>query len=336
MLHLAAFYCITIAFRTLGEAFASYVSLLWGAVKDFLLGHLFIIVLAVILGWFANSPALKKFLDSIPESLREPLRFLMLVLLVLPIATCGRFNAESERRMRGAEEARTKVHRAFALTVSELVATSGSYPASRLIILSEGIGKITTRTFDVVDNTYAAAKLRTLSVFVDLGDQPECDEKILSGCIEDIVQEGELEKDRRYFKKSSSLVGAAINDGRPYYCPDLTVTPAIDLGCQKFQPPPVGLHLSFVSVVCYPLTFVDQPIKPNTLDTKPFAAICLDSKKKHAFDNEISDGHDRLWESISVPAGRLSTLLYEFRQLRRTPALRKTLECNQAVKKANF
>jgi hypothetical protein len=91
-----------------------------------------------------------------------------------------------------------------------------------------------------------------------------------------------------------------------------------------------------VSVVCYPLTFVDQPIKPNTLDTKPFAAICLDSKKKHAFDNEISDGHDRLWESISVPAGRLSTLLYEFRQLRRTPALRKTLECNQAVKKANF
>src|SRR6266853_2943153 len=332
----AAFHWLSVLLLGLLDADPSYLSLLRNAVKDFLLGHLFIIVLAVILGWFANSPALKNALGKIPELLREPLRFLLLVLLVLPIATWGRYSAETERRIRGAEEARTKADRASASTVSELVATSVSYPASRLIILSEGIGKITTRTFDVVDNTYPAAKLRTLSVFVDLDDQGECDEAILSGCIEDIVQEGELEKDRRYFKKSSSLLGAAISDGKPYYCPDLTVNPAIDPGCKTFQPPPAGLHLSFASVVCYPLTFVGQPIKPNAPDPKPFAAICLDSKKKHAFDSEISEGQDRLWESISVQAGRLSTLLYEFRQLRRTPALRKALECNQAVKEVNF
>lgn len=315
------------------DADPSYLSLLSNAVKDFLLGHLFIIILAVILGWFANS--LKKGLAKFPEPLREPLHFLILVLLVLPIATWGRYSAETERRIRGAEEARTKADRASASTVSELVATSVSYPASRLIILSEGIGKITTRTFDVVDNTYPAAKLHTLSVFVDLGNQSECDEDVLSGCIEDIVQEGKLEKDLRYFKKKNSLVGAAIKDGKPYYCPDLT-NPAIDPACMKFHRAPDAGEPSFASVVCYPLTFVAQPNKPNTPGAGTFAAICLDSKKKHAFDSEISEGQDHLWESISVQAGLLATLLYEFQQVRRTPALRKALECNQAMKQVNF
>jgi hypothetical protein len=317
------------------DADPSYPSLLKNAVTDFIAGHLFIIILAVILGWFGNSSALKKALDKLPELLREPLRFMLLVLLVLPIATWGRYSAETERRVRGAEEARTKADRASASTVSELVATSVSYPASRLIILSEGIGKITTRTFDVVDNTYPAAKLRTLSVFVDLGNQAECDDKVLSGCIEDIVQEGKLEKDLRYFKKEHSLVGAAIKDGKPYYCPDLTNL-AIDPACMKFYRAPAAGAPSFASVVCYPLTFHAQPNKPNAGDTGPFAAICLDSKKKHAFDSEISGGQDRLWESISVQAGLLATLLYEFQQVRRTPALRKALECNQAMKQVNF
>lgn len=316
------------------DADPSYLSLLSNAVKDFLLGHLFIIILAVILGWFANS--LKKGLAKFPEPFREPLHFLILVLLVLPIATWGRYSAETERRIRGAEEARTKADRASASTVSELVATSVSYPASRLIILSEGIGKITTRTFDVVDNTYPATKLHTLSVFVDLGNQAECDENVLSGCIEDIVQEGKLEKDLRYFKKKDSLVGAAIADNRFYYCADLTIKPPTDLACTKFHRAPGAGDPSFASVVCYPLTFVAQPNKLNTPGAGAFAAICLDSKEKHAFDSEISGGRDHLWESISVQAGLLATLLYEFQQVRRTPALRKALESNQALKQVNF
>jgi len=330
MLHPAVTVFAAIVYRSFAEAFGTYVSLLWSAIKDFLLGHLFIIVLAVILGWFANSGALKGLFNKFPESLREPLRFLALTLLVLPIATCGRFNADSERRLRVAEESRLKVHRAFSLTVSELVATSNHFPASRLIILSEGIGKITSRTFDVVDNIFPSAKLRTLSLFIDLGDS-DCDEAVLSGCIEDIVQEGELEKDRRYFSKSTSLVGAAITDSKPYYCPDVSLASASGSACEKFQPPPPGTHLSFASVICYPLTFVGQNTAP---DSKPFAAICLDSKKKHAFDDELKDGHDRLWDSISIPAGRLSTLLYEFKELRKNQQVRGALECNQALKKS--
>ncbi|HEX3106406.1 MAG TPA: hypothetical protein VHQ22_18335 [Terriglobales bacterium] len=330
---LALFHWFRIFLLGFLRADPSYLSLLSNAVKDFLLGHLFIIILAVILGWFANS--LKEDLAKFPEPLREPLHFLILVLLVLPIATWGRYSAETERRVRGAEEARTKADRASSSTVSELVATSVSYPASRLIILSEGIGKITTRTFDVVDNTYPAAQLRTLSVFVDLGNQAECDDNVLPGCIEDIVQEGKLEKDLRYFKKENSLVGAAIKDRKRYYCPDLT-NPSSDAACEKFHRAPAAGDPSFASVVCYPLTFLAQPNKPNAPDMGPFAAICLDSKKKHAFDSEITIEQDHLWESISVPAGLLATLLYEFQQVRRTPVLRKALEYNQAMKQVNF
>ncbi|HWZ46318.1 MAG TPA: hypothetical protein VNW97_22795 [Candidatus Saccharimonadales bacterium] len=308
------------------EGISEYGSLMAQAFREFTAGHLLIVLAAMALGATAKSGKLRQLLDKLPESFREPARFFVLALLVLPIVTWGTYATKRAVRLEITQNVRIGVNRAFAATKSEIAATSESYPASRLITLSEGVGKITSRTYDLVRNTYSSSELRALSVFLYLGD--DCDEKVLSGCVEDVIQDGELEKNRRYFPEDRSIVGATIKDGKRYYCPDLTMRPVPQSDCEKFQPQPPGMFLGFSSLLCYPVHFAKPVSKGSNPKAKPLGAVCLDSRKKHAFDGKEDD----VWENMRDEMVVLAGVLYDFQQTRTSPALRKYLESDSAIK----
>jgi len=303
------------------QPISEFFVLMWGVMFDFA-RHYMILLPAVLLGLVARWQWLENKSERL-KILRSLLRHVIPIVLVLTIFGFSKYDTVHSIRAQVVQDARAKVDRAFASVQTEVEATPNSYPASQLITLSQGIGKITTRTFDLVQNAYPRFDLRTLSVFLHLG--ADCDEAVLPGCVEDVIQEGELEKDRRYFPYSS-LVGATIHDGVRYYCPDLLKVP-MDGDCKKFQPPPAGLQLEFASVLCYPVPFGDRN-ESSSHDGERFAAVCLDSKSKHAFDGQ----EDNAWETIRNQIGRLAALLHEFKRIRTDRKLWPLIESSKSRK----
>jgi hypothetical protein len=286
-----------------------YFSLAWHELVEFA-GHYIIVVPSLLLASFSTWGWLTKSWGKV-DFLREAMRRQVVPLaLVLAIFVLSKYNTLHEVREQKAREARTLVDRSFSATETQLEATSISEPGTRLVLLSQGMGEIATRTFDLVRDSYPEFDLRTVSVFLDVGQ----------GKIEDVIREGELEKDRRYFGRSTSMAGSAIETGIRQYCPDLSVRKH-DQKCQHFEEPRPGAPLEFVSLLCYPVTLNDEL----------FAAFCLDSKTPRAFDRK----EDETWESIRYEVQRLATLLHTFRRVREDSMISSTVLSTKVVKNAN-
>jgi hypothetical protein len=277
-----------------------YAGMLWSELREFL-GHYIIVLLALAMtgaatwSWFDNEwqgwPRL--------NGLRRRSRHGVIIVLVLAILAFSKFKTNRVVRERTAQESRVRAERAYTYTNSQLEATPKPDPSEQLVILSQGIGQITTRTFDLIQNTHPEFKLRAISIHLKLNNG-----------IEDVIQEGELKKDRTIFPADTSFVGATILGKKRKYCPD-TAKRETDSQCQPFAEPGSGppADLPYTSLICYPFSVSHDDV---------FGAVCLDSVIPHAFDDAVSmkSRQDTAYENIRDQMAQLATLLHAFKDVR--------------------
>jgi hypothetical protein len=274
-----------------------YSGLWWSEAWEFL-KHYPIVILAFALSWAATWPRLANKWENRPkwDPLRRRLREALVIILVLAILALSRLTTNHAILARTAQESRVRAERAYTYAYAQLEATDKPNPTDQLVILSLGIGQITTRTFDLIRNGHPEFKLRAISVHL----------KLDNGNVEDVIQEGELKKDRTIFPLSSSFVGATIQEDKRKYCPDLSKRKQ-DSECHPFAES--GVDPPYASLICYPFALGRDDA---------FGAVCLDSTVPHAFDDtvEIKAGQDKAYEDIRDQMAQLATLLHAFKDVR--------------------
>jgi hypothetical protein len=273
-----------------------YAGMLWSELREFL-GHYIIVLLALVMTWAAKGAWFDCEWAGRPRltQLRRKSRHGLIIILVLAILAFSGFKTNRVVRARTAQESRVRAEQAYTYAHMQLAATPKSDTTAQLVILSLGIGQITTRTFELIRNSHPEFKLRVISVHLQLSD----------GRVEDVIQEGVLKKDTTVFPKGSSFVGATIQAQRTMYCPDLSKREQYP-ECKSFNSnssPP------YASLICYPFSLRYG---------ESFGAVCLDSIMPHAFDDAVGNQvrQDKTYEDIREQMDQLATLLDAFNHVR--------------------
>jgi hypothetical protein len=293
----AGTHLLTVAFPIISEYFGLWWSEAWEFLK-----HYPIAILAFVLSWAATWPRLAKKWENRPQwdPLRRRLREALLIILILAILALSRLTTNHAIWARTAQESRVRANRAYTYTYAQLGGIDKPSPSDQLVILSLGIGQITTRTFDLIRNSHPEFELRAISVHLELNN----------GSVEDVIQEGELKKDRTVFPPGTSFVGATIqeykNTHKYKYCRDLSKRKE-DPECKTFADS--GSDPPYASLLCYPFALGHD---------EAFGAVCLDSARPHAFDDAvgIKGRPDKAYDDIRDQLAQLATLLHAFRDVR--------------------
>ena len=308
-------------------AIHEYWNVLRAELQEFV-GHYLIVLLALIMTLAATWSWFQKQWPRYPRltAIRHKSRHGVIIVLVIAILAFSEFKTNRVVRQRTAQEARARAQRAYTYTESQLQSTPTPDLINQLIILSQGIGQITTRTFDLIQNSHPEFQLRAVSVHVKVNEE----------WVEDLFQEGEFKKDRTIFRMDHSFVGATIKQRKRMYCPDL-LKDAQDQGTQQNGPrqdekdkkyPDCKEYSApnprqYASLICYPLSsgFIRDREDYKKDHENAFAAICLDSIASHAFDQATASKatdkpKDDVYETIRDQLAQLSTLLHAFQAVR--------------------
>lgn len=234
-------------------------------------------------GWKGVNRRWKKW-----NGVRPYIREALLLLMVLGIFECGKLVQANDLHEQRIQEDRQRIDFDVKAAAEHRAAIPVSDVAGHLAVVGAEIAQISTRTFDLIQDSAPDIPIRTLAVFLDTGN----------GNVENLLQEGEIGMGRSELPRQS-LVGETIKTGKPRYCRDVV---KLKGDCDPIAEPSHGVQRKFVSLAC----------KPLSQSTETFAAVCVDSREPDAFDGKL----DNMWREIEPQLQSLASALRDLRTLR--------------------